>query len=443
MTLATRPSVRGKIGRLILTTLISLSLVGISVGYGHGAGAAGPVIVKISVDDWVLQEIPMKQLATQYNKLHPGVTVQIELALGTWDTKALAQIKQGGHPLWDAHMVTTPFADLDAHLAQGLFQPFDPYLKASSEAGAQAIKKAMIPSLLADGSRHGYLYSIPYSVEIVGLEWRPDLAAEAGITAAPKTWDELKAMIPKLAKHRHGRKAFALTSNGDLHTLQEAFIMSATKHPFTKDGLINWTSPEAQQALTTIKDLAKLPGVAPKLTKGSDPLWTAGFVTFYIGQDSRTGWIKKTIGPGAAAFAPMPERCVGCGSGQVFWGNGISLLKGALHPAEATNFIVWAFGPNDAAGAGLATLKSGKTPVYSSYIDKVHTNDAFKQYRWMLPMFDLINHSLPQPATTNWGLEETAAMKWWDKYMTSDMSAMDYAKHVMNDVSTAIKRAKM
>lgn len=443
MSLTTRSSFGTRLGRLALAILFSLSLVGLAASHGRGAGAASPVIVRISVDSWVLEELPLKKLAQQYSQIHPGVNIVIEPALGTWDTKALAQIKQTGHPLWDAHFVTSPFADLDAHLAEGLFQPFDPYLKASPEKGAQQLKSAMIPSLLADGTRSGYLYSIPYSVEIVGMEYRPDLMAMAGVTAPPKTWAELKADIPILAKKLHGKKAFALASNGDLHTLQEAFIMSASKHPFTKDGLIDWMSSESQQAVIFVKELTKMQGVAPRLTFGADQLWTAGFVDMYLGQDSRTGWIKKLLGPDAAAFAPMPERCPGCGSGQVFWGNGVSLLKGALHPAEATNFIVWALGPNDSAGLNLATLKSGKTPVYTQYIDKVKTNDAFKQYRWMLPVFDLINHSTAQPATVNWGLEETAATKWWPKYVDSTMSAKEYAQHVLADVQTAIKRAKM
>jgi hypothetical protein len=93
------------------------------------------------------------------------------------------------------------------------------------------------------------------------------------------------------------------------------------------------------------KKLSTMKGVGPQPDFGGDPLWTAGFVDLYVGQDSRTGWIKKLLGPDAGAFAPMPERCVGCGSGQVFWGNGISLLGGARYPQAATNFIVWAFRP--------------------------------------------------------------------------------------------------
>ena len=443
MRITTRALFTGRLGRIVLAALFSLFVVGASLSHQRSARAASSITVRISVDDWVLQEIPMKKLAAEYSKLHPGVTIEIDTALSNWETKALAEIKQSGHPLWDAHMVTTPFIDVDRMLAEGLVLPFDPYLAASSEKGARQLKSAMIPTLLADGSRRGRLYSIPYSFEIVGLEWRPDLTARAGIHTAPRTWAELQAMIPKLAAHLRGKRAYALTTNGSLHTMQEAFIMSATKHPFTKDGLIDWMSPQAQQALVFMKKLSTMKGVGPQLNFGADQLWTAGFVDLYVGQDSRTGWIKKLLGPNAAAFAPMPERCVGCGSGQVFWGNGISLLRGARYPQAATNFIVWAFGPVDSAGLGLATVKSGKTPVYSYWIDKVRHDSAFAQYRWMLPMFDLINHSIPQPATPYWSLEDTAAQTWWKKYMTTEMTAREYAQHVIHDVQAAIKRAKV
>src|SRR4051794_19658797 len=167
MRISTRTLFTGRLGRIVLAALFSLFVVGASLGHERSARAASPITVHISVDSWVLQEIPMKKLAAEYTRLHPGVNIAIDTALDKWDTKALAEIKQSGHPLWDAHMVTTPFIDLDSHLAEGLFLPFDPYLAASPEKGARELKSAMIPSLLADGSRSGRLYSIPYSVEIV------------------------------------------------------------------------------------------------------------------------------------------------------------------------------------------------------------------------------------------------------------------------------------
>src|SRR5436189_5944047 len=121
-------------------------------------------------------------------------------------------------------MVPKLAADMDALLAEGLFLPFDSSLAASQEKGARQLKSAMIPSILADGSRHGRLYSIPYSVEIVGLEWRPDLTAQAGIHTAPRTWAELQAMVSRMAAHLRGKRAYGLTPNGSRHTMYDAAI---------------------------------------------------------------------------------------------------------------------------------------------------------------------------------------------------------------------------
>jgi hypothetical protein len=127
----------------------------------------------------------------------------------------------------------------------------------------------------------------------------------------------------------------------------------------------------------------------------------------------------------------------------VYWGNGFSLLKGALHPAEATNFLVWALGPADSAGLNLDTLKSGKTPVYSAYIDKVRTDPAFAQYRWMLPMFDQINRSIVTSATPYMDLIQTWSMNWWPKYIDTNMTAKEYGQHIIGDINAAIKRGQM
>jgi ABC-type glycerol-3-phosphate transport system substrate-binding protein len=273
------------------------------------------------------------------------------------------------------------------------------------------------------------------------LEWRTDLAAQAGITTPPATWDELKADLPKLAAHLHGRNAVTLNAVPMLHDLQEAWIMSASKHPFTKDGLIDWASPEAQQALVFMKQLSQIQGVAKGLDNDGDNQWQAGFVDFLVSPDSRAGWIKKS-GIGTAAFAPLPERCAGCGSGQVFWGNGMSLLKGAQHPQEATDFLVWAFGPADSAGMLLNILKTGKTPIYSAYLHKIATDPSLASQRWQLPVITLLNHSLAQPATLYWSQENTAAQKWWPTYLSTNMTAAQYAHHVMADVAAAIQRSK-
>lgn len=432
-------SLGAKLGRVALAAMFSLTLAGAA---RHAtAGAASPITVNISAASWFLQEVPIQQAAATYHKLHPNITINIQPDTPDWSTKVLAQLKSNGTSPWDVHLVTTPFQELDADIAQGIIQPFDPYLKASPEKGAHQLKSALIPSVLADGSRNGLLYSIAYSAEIVGLEWRTDLAAQAGITTAPATWAELKADLPKLAAHLHGRNAVTLNAVPMLHDLQEAWIMAASKHPFTKDGLIDWTSPDAQQALTFMKQLSQIKGVAKGLDNDGDNQWQAGYVDFLVSPDSRAGWIKKS-GIGTAAFAPLPERCAGCGSGQVFWGNGMSLLKGAQHPQEATNFLVWAFGPADSAGMLLNIVKTGKTPAYSAYLNKIATDPSLAAQRWQLPVISLLNHSLAQPATLYWSQENTAAQKWWPNYLSTNMTAMQYAQHVMADVAAAIQRSK-
>lgn len=433
-------SMGAKVGRVALATFCSLTLAGAAVRSGTAA-AVSTVVVHMSAASWFLQEMPIQKAAATYHKLHPNVTIDIQQDTPDWSTKVLAQLKASGTSPWDVHFVTTPFQELDADIAQGIIQPFDPYLKVSAEPGARQLKSAMIPSVLADGSRNGQLYSIAYSAEIVGLNWRTDLAAQVGITTAPATWDQLKADLPKLAAHLHGKNAVTITAAPALHDLQEAWIMSSSKHPFTKDGLIDWTSPQAQQALMFMKQISQLKGTDKGIDTGGDALWQAGFSDINIGPDSRTGWIPKA-GIGTAAFAPLPERCVGCGSGQVFWGNGMSLLKGAQEPQAATDFLVWAFGPDDAAGLQLASLQSGKTPVYTAYLHKIQTDPGLASQRWQLPVITLLNNSMAQPATLYWMQENQAAQKFWPQYVNTNMTAGQYARAVMADVAASVQRSK-
>ena len=428
-----------KLGRVALATLCSLTLAG--AARHSTAAAASSITVNMSAASWFLQGIPIQQAAATYHKLHPNITINIQQDTPDWSTKVLAQLKSNGTSPWDVHFVTTPFQELDADIAQGIIQPFDPYLKASTEPGARQLKSAMIPSVLADGSRNGKLYSLAYSAEIVGLEWRTDLAAKVGITTPPATWNQLKADLVKLATNLHGKNAVTITSAPVLHDLQEAWVMSASKHPFTKDGLIDWLSPEAQQALVFMKQLTQLKGTDKGLDTGGDALWQAGFSDFTVAPDSRAGWIGKA-GLGSAAFVPLPTRCAGCGSGQVFWGNGMSLLKGAQQPQAATDFLVWAFGPDDSAGMAVHALQADETPVYTAYLHKIKTDPSLASQRWQLPVINLIANSLPQASTLYWMQENQAAQKYWPQYVNTNMTALQYAKSVTADVAASIQRSK-
>ena len=44
----------------------------------------------------------------------------------------------------------------------------------------------------------GKTYSLPFSLGVVGFWYNKDLFAQAGVTQAPETWDEMYAAIDKL-----------------------------------------------------------------------------------------------------------------------------------------------------------------------------------------------------------------------------------------------------
>ena len=128
-----------------------------------------------------------KQVAAEFHKLHPDVTVKaVPLQNEQFTTKIPIALQSsnppdvfqnwGGGQLVD-QVKAKKVADLTKYVA--------PWIKSigGSAAGWQV---------------NGRQYAIPYNVGVVGFWYNKALFAKAGITSAPKTWPQFLAAVDKL-----------------------------------------------------------------------------------------------------------------------------------------------------------------------------------------------------------------------------------------------------
>jgi ABC-type glycerol-3-phosphate transport system substrate-binding protein len=220
------------------------------------AQPAGPTdkTVRILLSSWAVGEIPFDAAAREFSDAHPGVKVQVQTDFEGWDTKVIAQINDGTLE-WSAAGILTPFLDMKRWTATQMIQPMDDYIAASKQEGAAKILSDMLPAVKADSSFEGKVYDIPYSFENITYNWRVDYASAVGATAAPATWDEWLQVAQEIKKWGADQKIYPTAFAMALWTDVGALLCSASKTPYTADGMIDWMGADMLEALAFYKKL--------------------------------------------------------------------------------------------------------------------------------------------------------------------------------------------
>ena len=151
---------------------------------------------------------------------------------------------------------------------------------------------------------------MPWYVETRLLYYRTDIAKKAGITEAPKTWDELKATARAMQDKGGAKYGINLSTNNWQEYLP--FVWQAGGD-LAKGDEFTLNSPQAAEATGFYKSFAD-EGLSPNTTKqGFDitPAFVRGTHPMFFSGPWHMGLIKEAGGKGFDkkwAVAPMPTK---------------------------------------------------------------------------------------------------------------------------------------
>lgn len=378
--------------------------------------------VRIMVDAWALAYAPFKEMADQYNQLHPETRIKIEPSPGGWMTKVVGQIRSKKLQ-WNAAGVMTTLNDLAAWVQLGMVQPVDALIANSKESAAGQYLSDMLAPVKADQSYEGKLYGIPFSVENITYQWNTDWFGKAGITQSPNTWQDLYDGCVEVKKYlaSQGKKdvyAFGFDL-GSLCRNLGTLIFGAADMPYTSEGLIAWDSPEMREALRFMRKMSRAGLTPPNGGEGVDiyDLWTRGRLAGLYSCSSRGVWAQKTLGFDKIVTSPVPTIDGKPHSGTTFWGNSLAILNTAPMPQQAMDYLLYAVGPQNAAWQQ-AIIKAGTSPAFaSSYTQIIESDPEYANYRWMTHVRDSIAVSAPAPKNYFYPIENEA----WNKHRAGYM----------------------
>jgi multiple sugar transport system substrate-binding protein len=157
----------------------------------------------------------------------------------------------------------------------------------------------------------GEAYGVPWYVETRVLYYRTDIAEQAGITAAPTTWDELKAMAKAMQEQGGARWGISLGTKN--YQEYAPFFWSNGGQIMTDSGEFALGSPEGVEALEFYDSFfeeglspTEVPegfDITPAFVTGTHPMffsgpWHVGLITEAGGADIEGKW----------AVAPLPQK---------------------------------------------------------------------------------------------------------------------------------------
>jgi N,N'-diacetylchitobiose transport system substrate-binding protein len=179
-------------------------------------------------------------------KKHPGIKIKHEYY--GWpdkNTKLDAVLATDKAP----DVVEMGNTEMISYMAKGAFAEVDPSKFANSDKWLDALKDSV--------TYNGKTYGVPYYAGGRVGTWRKDIAAEAGVKAAPKTWAELTAALDAIQKKKGDKFSAWYQPSPDWYAAM-SFVYDAGGSIAKQDGetwKANLSSPESVKGLTEYKNI--------------------------------------------------------------------------------------------------------------------------------------------------------------------------------------------
>ena len=356
----------------------------------------------------------------EVNKKFPGINYQIAPVEGFGIERFVAEAKNK-QSTWDVYVGQTPFVEMSALIKAGVIEPWDNYIP-------KEVMDDIIPSIRAECTVDGKLYSWPFLLDVAGLAWHSGLTTKAGLPDKPvATWDEYLTSAKKVVDS--GAGAFGATFDAHGWRSLAPMAHSMSSNVYTSEGLFDFTSEPSIEALKLMKKIMALAnpdillegatdggvnGTPDEVAFGAQHV---GYYTKYFNAPLRMS--QYWDDPKLLHMGPLPKFTNGEGS-TVFWTTGCALFKYGQNKEKAAEYIkaltydrqIW----KDSI-VGTKSGHPGQLPPYKS----IYAEWDAKKPDWMPEFVGLVRGQLDRAKAINnnlFGLNQFVIGKpIWETYL--------------------------
>lgn len=326
---------------------------------------------------------------------------------------------------WDVYVGMTPFVEMSSLIAADVIEPWDNYIP-------KDVLDDLIPSIRAECTVNGQLYSWPFLLDIILMGWNGAQSSQAGISSMPTTWDELLADSQQIVDTKTAPYGVVFDAHGwrSLAPITHSISTSA----YTSDGFFDFTSDPALQALDVMKKMKALsaPNVLnPGNTDGGvndtpdENAFAAQQAAYFVKyQNAPLRFAATWPDPSQLQLGPLPKSQGGEGA-TVFWTTGACLFKYGQNKDQAAQYmksLTYNSGIWKDSIFGTPTSHPGQLPSYQS----IYANWAASKPDWMQDWVPLVADQLKvAKAIPNqkFGLTQfNIGQPYWEKYLKGEES---------------------
>ena len=250
-----------------------------------GRASAGEIVYWSMWNDAEPSAKQITALAEKYMAAHPNTKIKITFN-GRQNQVKVRTALTGGTTI---DLIDGELDNLAGGLvAAGQVEPFDALLASPGPDGEAKFSDLFLPSALEVAKRLGVTYQIPYDYNPYAFYYNKQMWTAAGVTAPPKTWDELLAALGKIKDAGHN--GLAVESDAGVYNIKylnymlertngPGFLMKAVED---KTGE-TWKDPSVIGAMEKLRVLWDK-GYVPAESKGYQ--WPAAQQTIALGDTS-------------------------------------------------------------------------------------------------------------------------------------------------------------
>jgi multiple sugar transport system substrate-binding protein len=277
-----------------------------------------------------------EEAAKAFEAANPDTKIQIEVV--PWDElqqKLTTDISAGANA--DLSIIGTRWL-LD-FVSQGIVTPLDSYV--TPEFKGRFIETFLTPSVM-----NGKVYGLPIAASARAMYYNKDIFSKAGITEAPKTWDEMKTAAEKIKASGGGVFPFGMQGKEIETDVYFYYAMWSYGGEIVKDGKSGLDSQAAMDAAKLYKGFIDAgltqPGITSYSREDVQNLFKQGKVATVITAPFLSNQIKAEAPKLNYGVAPIPA---GPGGDRGTYGvtDSIVLFENSKVKDEAWKFLDFLF----------------------------------------------------------------------------------------------------
>jgi len=307
---------------------------------------AGPVTIHVLTQDQAgMKPTEIDQIARDFEALNPDIKVVMEYLGYDYIHDKITTGMAATPPAYDASMIDVIWPD--EFIKAG-------YLLDVTNRVTADMKANMFPASWNGVTRNGKIYGMPWLMDVKYFMYNQDILTKAGISAPPKTWEELVDQATTIKQKNLAEFPIIWSWNQKEGVVCDftvllfgnggAFLDASGKPAFNNEKgvqVLTWMKQTIDAGLSNPSSISSDEG----MVRDDFIAGKSAFAVNWLNQYADSNDASKSQIVGQAAFAPMPVFAAGAAAGikgsSVDGSSSFAIMATTPYPDQVWKFLTY------------------------------------------------------------------------------------------------------